>query len=183
MRDASQRAIACVVLHDDSCSRSIEQNALGVWVRESPSLLAFPFILYLHTLGLALLAGLSVGLAVWLLAPPHDAAVRAQRRVSRDVARLRHQRTIRAGAARRLSRESADELGVLREDGARRRPRCGRSQRTKRELAVANGSRRARGQPARAQLALLSLMLWAGTIFAGRLLAYTHHILLASEGF
>jgi hypothetical protein len=26
-------------------------------------------------------------------------------------------------------------------------------------------------------------LLWGGTIFAGRLLAYTHHILLASEGF
>ncbi len=47
---------------------SIEQNALSVWVRESPSLLAFPFILYLHTLGLAMLAGINVGLAVWLLA-------------------------------------------------------------------------------------------------------------------
>ena len=35
----------------------VEQTALSVWVRESPSLLAFPFILYLHTLGLALLAG------------------------------------------------------------------------------------------------------------------------------
>ena len=47
---------------------SLEQNAISVWVRESPSLLAFPFILYLHTLGLAMLAGLNVGLDVWLLA-------------------------------------------------------------------------------------------------------------------
>jgi hypothetical protein len=31
-------------------------------------------------------------------------------------------------------------------------------------------------------LALASLLLWTATIFAGRLLAYTHHILLASEG-
>jgi hypothetical protein len=31
-------------------------------------------------------------------------------------------------------------------------------------------------------LALASLLLWAATIFAGRLLAYTHRILLASEG-
>ena len=47
---------------------SIEQNALSVWVRESPSLLAFPFILWLHTLGLVMLAGTNVGLAAWLLA-------------------------------------------------------------------------------------------------------------------
>jgi hypothetical protein len=56
-------------------------------------------------------------------------------------------------------------------------------QRTKDELAVANGTA-AREVSARArQLAWLSLLFWAGTIFAGRLLAYTHHILLASEGF
>jgi len=32
------------------------------------------------------------------------------------------------------------------------------------------------------RLAFASLLLWTVTIFAGRLLAYTHHILLASEG-
>jgi hypothetical protein len=32
-------------------------------------------------------------------------------------------------------------------------------------------------------LAVLSLFLWAGTILAGRMLAYTHSILLASEAF
>jgi len=45
----------------------IEQTALSVWVRESPSLLAFPTILFLHTLGLALLAGINVALDFWLL--------------------------------------------------------------------------------------------------------------------
>jgi hypothetical protein len=54
---------------------------------------------------------------------------------------------------------------------------------TRDEIVVANGtamrdvSRRAR------RLAMLSLCLWAGTILAGRFLAYTHHILLASELF
>ena len=46
---------------------NVERTELSVWVRESPSLLAFPFILFLHTLGLAMLAGLNVGLDVWLL--------------------------------------------------------------------------------------------------------------------
>lgn len=45
----------------------LESTGLSVWIRESPSLLAFPFILYLHTLGLALLAGTSTALALWLL--------------------------------------------------------------------------------------------------------------------
>ena len=49
---------------------SFEQDAFSVWVRESPSLLAFPFILYLHTLGLAMLAGINVGLD--RLAARHD---------------------------------------------------------------------------------------------------------------
>jgi len=54
---------------------------------------------------------------------------------------------------------------------------------TKGELLVAPGvgaatiNRRAR------QLAALSILFWFGAIFAGRLLAYTHSILLASEGF
>ena len=46
----------------------LELTPFSVWVRESPSLFAFPFILYLHTLGLAMLAGINVGLDVWLLA-------------------------------------------------------------------------------------------------------------------
>jgi hypothetical protein len=45
----------------------LEQTWLSVWVRESSTILAFPFILYLHTLGLGIVAGLSVGLDVWLL--------------------------------------------------------------------------------------------------------------------
>jgi hypothetical protein len=50
----------------------LESTALSVWVRESTSLLAFPFILYLHTLGLALIAGLSsaVALAIIFFAQP-----------------------------------------------------------------------------------------------------------------
>jgi hypothetical protein len=37
--------------------------------------------------------------------------------------------------------------------------------------------------PRARQLAVVSLVLWALTILAGRFLAYTHHILLASEAF
>ena len=71
---------------------TVEQNALSVWVRESPSLLAFPFILYLHTLGLAMLAGINVGLDLWLLGATNSAVLRSEGHLSRDVARLRHQR-------------------------------------------------------------------------------------------
>jgi hypothetical protein len=45
----------------------LEQTALSVWVREAPTLWGFPFILFLHTLGLGVVAGLSVVLNVWVL--------------------------------------------------------------------------------------------------------------------
>ncbi len=161
---------------------SIERSALGVFVRESPSLLAFPFILYLHTLGLAMLAGINVGLAVWLLArktvPSFDLmGVYRVMWLGFGVNALSGVVLLAAYPAKALTNWVfflkmvlvAAALWAL--------------QRTKDEVTVANGTA-AREVSARArQLAMLSLLLWAGTIFAGRLLAYTHHILLASEGF
>lgn len=38
----------------------LEGTALSTWVREEPSLMAFPFILILHTVGLAFLVGANV---------------------------------------------------------------------------------------------------------------------------
>lgn len=37
----------------------LEETGFGTWVRESPSLLAFPGILLLHTLGMGVVAGIS----------------------------------------------------------------------------------------------------------------------------
>jgi hypothetical protein len=48
----------------------LESTTLSEWIRGSPSLLGFPFILYLHTLGLALIAGLSSAVALFLIAAP-----------------------------------------------------------------------------------------------------------------
>lgn len=45
----------------------LEQTAPSVWIREAPTIWAFPFVLFLHTLGLALVAGLSVALNLWVL--------------------------------------------------------------------------------------------------------------------
>jgi hypothetical protein len=56
-------------------------------------------------------------------------------------------------------------------------------QSTRHEIAFANGTAAREVTPRVRQLAWLSLLCWAGTILTGRLLAYTHHILLASEGF
>jgi hypothetical protein len=40
----------------------IESSALSVWLRESPSIWAFPFVLILHTVGLAFLVGTDVAI-------------------------------------------------------------------------------------------------------------------------
>jgi hypothetical protein len=45
----------------------LEQSALAVWVSESPSLWAYPAILTLHTVGMTMLVGASVAIDVRLL--------------------------------------------------------------------------------------------------------------------
>jgi len=161
---------------------TIEQTALSVWVRESPSLLAFPFILYLHTLGLAMLAGINVGLAVWLIAartvPSFDfAGVYRVMWLGFGVNALSGLVLLAAYPAKALTNWVffaklvlvALALWTL--------------EQTKGEIAVAAGTAVRAVTPRARKLAWLSLLFWGGTILAGRLLAYTHHILLASEGF
>ena len=159
---------------------SFEQNPLSVWVRESPSLLAFPFILYLHTLGLAMLAGINTGLAVWLLArrtvPPFDlAGVYRVMWLGFGINAASGLVLLSAYPAKALTNSVffaklvlvALALWAL--------------ERTKGEITVANGAAMREVSSRARRLAVLSLCLWAGTILAGRFLAYTHHILLASE--
>lgn len=45
----------------------LEQTAFSVWLREAPTLWAFPFVLFLHTVGLGVAAGFGVVINVWLL--------------------------------------------------------------------------------------------------------------------
>ncbi len=160
----------------------IEQTALSVWVRESPSLLAFPFILFLHTLGLALLAGISVALDFWLLI----GAERVRRIATHGLFRamwlgfginaVSGVVLLIAYPAKALTnwvfytKMLLILLALLALEATRREVfddlRPGDA------IVV---TRRARA------LALASLLFWAGTIFTGRLLAYTYVILMASD--
>lgn len=45
----------------------IEESALSVWLRESPSLWAFPFVLILHTVGMGFLVGTNVAMDLRIL--------------------------------------------------------------------------------------------------------------------
>jgi hypothetical protein len=46
---------------------AIENSALGAWVRESSSLLAYPTILFMHTVGLGFLVGLNAAIDLRIL--------------------------------------------------------------------------------------------------------------------
>jgi hypothetical protein len=161
---------------------SIEHNALSVWVRESPSLLAFPFILYLHTLGLAMLAGINVGIDVWLLAARTVPPIRmiGTYRVmwlGFGINALSGFVLLWAYPAKALTNwvffTKLLMIGIA----------MWVLEQLKGEMQAATvGGGREVGARVR-RLATASLILWAGTILAGRFLAYTHSILLASEGY
>jgi hypothetical protein len=146
----------------------LEATSLRLWIVESPSLLAFPAILTAHTIGMGLLAGLSVALDLRLLgvAPRIPAAAFAR---FAPVMWLGFWINVTSGLALLLAYPTkaltnpvfyvklalvAAALIVLR-------------------LAVRRlRSEDAISTPARV-LAVVSLVLWASAITAGRLLAYT----------
>lgn len=160
----------------------LERTGLSVWVRESPSLLAFPFILFLHTLGLAMLAGLSVGIDAWLItarrAVPREVFAGVHRimwlgfginAVSGTVLLLAYPAKALTNwvffAKLLLVALAVWTVELINRDlGSRAMPEQSPSARARR-------------------LAWTSLALWAGAILSGRLLAYTHSVLLVSEGF
>lgn len=45
----------------------LEESGLGTWVRESPSLWAYPTVLFLHTVGMAVVVGIASAIALRLL--------------------------------------------------------------------------------------------------------------------
>ena len=48
-------------------AQQLQQTALARWIGESGSLLGYPFLLFLHTLGLATIAGLNAGIDLRIL--------------------------------------------------------------------------------------------------------------------
>ena len=47
--------------------RQLEQSGFPSWVRESPSLWAYPTVLFLHTIGMGLLVGVNAGIDLRIL--------------------------------------------------------------------------------------------------------------------
>src|SRR5229473_574931 len=51
---------------------SIEHSGFSMWVRESNSLLAYPLVLFLHTVGMGVVAGISAFIALRILGCAHE---------------------------------------------------------------------------------------------------------------
>lgn len=58
----------------------IESTAFSTWLRESPSLWVFPFVLILHTVGLAFLVGTNVAIDVRILGVARGVPLRSLER-------------------------------------------------------------------------------------------------------
>jgi hypothetical protein len=146
----------------------LESTALSLWIVESPSLFAFPGILALHTIGLGLLAGLNGALDLRLLgAAPRIPPATLTRLL--PVMWFGLWLNVATGLALLLAYPTkaftnplfyvklaliAAALLILRA-----------TLRRVRRDSVISGTTRV--------LATVSLLVWAATIAAGRLLAYT----------
>jgi hypothetical protein len=152
----------------------IEMSALSIWLRESPSLWAFPFVLILHTVGLAFLVGANVALDVRVLGLARGVPLRTLERYSLVmwagfwVNAVSGVLLLAAYPTKALTNPLFYVKLVLIAVG----------------LAIASKLRsrlralpvpEARVLPPRLQaLAAISLVCWAAGVTAGRLLAYTY---------
>jgi hypothetical protein len=160
----------------------LEQTGASVWIRESPSLLGFPFVLFLHTLGLAMLAGTSIGIDVWIL---------RERAFVRPITMTGFFRVMWLGFG--INAVSGIALLIAYPAKALTDPVfyvklalvalavfiVTRINRDAFPEGRAVGG--ARISPAAQRWAVTSLITWAATILAGRLLAYTYRVLLTTD--
>ena len=153
----------------------IELSPLSVWLRESPSVFAFPTVLTLHTVGLAFLAGPSAAIALRILGVAPGLPLQPLRRLfplmwtGFWINAATGTALLAAYPAKALTNPMFygklaliglalwSLNGLVREIGGE---------------GAGSASRRAR------RLAAASLTFWASAIVSGRLLAYTYSRLL-----
>lgn len=161
----------------------LENNELSVFIREFPSVFGFPTILFLHTLGLAMVAGVSIAIDLWILrgatagAPLHLSGLTRTMWLGFGINLVSGLALLLAYPAKALTngvfylKMALVLLGVYvavrinREIAARGASRGA-------ELSIRFDARR---------WAIVSLLLWAAATVTGRLLAYTHSVLFAYE--
>jgi hypothetical protein len=151
----------------------IEATALSTWLRESPSIMVFPFVLILHTVGLAFLVGANVAV---------DARVIGMARGVPLASLERYFRVMWAGFW--LNAASGVLLLIAYPTKALTNPvfylklvligaALLMARAIRRHMALGAAPAGVVALPPVKALAVLSLACWAASITAGRLLAYT----------
>jgi hypothetical protein len=156
----------------------LESTAFSTWVRESPSVFAFPAVLSAHTIGMGVVAGVNGAIALRILGVASNVPIKEMRRFL-PVMWIGFWLNAVSGVALLIGYPTKAltnpvfylklgfiALGLLMVNAVRRRV-----------LSEASS-----GQPSlrRARMfAVLSVACWVGAITAGRLLAYTYTRLMA----
>ncbi len=160
----------------------LEATWLSVLIREAPSVWGFPFILFLHTLGLGIAAGVAVALNLWVLgwAERYPAA---PLRHALPIVWLGFTIALVSGVLLLIAyptKALTDPIFYLKL--ALIAAALGQVQWLRRRLFEAPDADRPRPMGAAARrFAGLALVLWAGAILTGRLLAYTYNYLTAAD--
>ena len=158
----------------DPWFRLIEHSSLSVWLRESPSLLAFPGVLTAHTMAMGFLAGISVLVAVRLLGFPRELPIPAMERLfpvmwlSFSVSLITGVLLVIAYPAKAMTNPLFYIKLVLVTCGVSSFPAIRRS------VVHSSDVEPRVTAPKGRLLAATSIALWAATIIAGRLLPYTN---------
>jgi hypothetical protein len=161
---------------------SLEGSELSVFIREWPSVFGFPTILFLHTLGLAMVAGVSIAIDLTILrgatagAPLRLLGLTRTMWLGFGINLVSGVALLLAYPAKALTnwvfylKMAIVLLGVY------------VAVRINREIAARGGSGAVLtvGFDAR-RWAIVSLLLWAAATVMGRLLAYTYNVLFAYE--
>jgi len=154
---------------------SLENSGFGSWVRESSSLWAYPTILFMHTVGLGFLVGLNVAIDLRILGVAEKLPLAPFEKFYRVmwaafwINTLSGTALLVADATTKLTnRVFYIKMGcilfaVITMVAIRRRVFAG---------AAADGGAPRPGAGTVRALAAASLVLWAGAITAGRLMAY-----------
>ena len=160
----------------------VENSELSVFIREFPSVFGFPTILFLHTLGLAMVAGVSIAMDLWILrgaaspAPLRLLGLTRTMWLGFGINLLSGLALLLAYAAKALTnwvfylKMGLVLLGVY------------VAVRINREIATRDGD--ASVLAASFDLrrwAVASLAIWAAATVTGRLLAYTYNVLFTYE--
>ncbi|HEX6993704.1 MAG TPA: hypothetical protein VF339_06105 [Gammaproteobacteria bacterium] len=160
----------------------LEDTAPSVLIRESPSVWGFPFVLFLHTLGLGVAAGVSVALNLWVLgwAERYPAA---PLRGAFPVVWLGFTIALVSGVLLLLAyptKALTDPVFYLKLTLIV--AALAQVQWIRRRLFDADGANEPRPpSAAMRRSAGAALVLWTGAVLTGRLLAYTYNYLTAAE--